>query len=135
MPSLNEIKERFQADRFATETTGVEILQAEPNHAVCQLVLRPEHYNAAHTPQGGAIFTLADLAFAVAANGFAEHITISLQTDISFLAASRGKVLTAEATCLKKGGTVSLYAVDVTDDLGAMVAHMTVNGFTVKPRK
>ncbi len=131
MPTLEEIQKRFQADRFATETTGAEIVFAEPYHAVCELVLNPSHYNAAGIPQGGTIFTLADLAFAVAANGFAEDVTISLQNDISFLTPSRGEKLIAEATCIKKGKTVNMYTVDVKDDLGTFVAYMTVNGFTV----
>ena len=79
MPTLDELKARFAADRYATEVTGAEILSAEPRHAVCTLSLRPEHLNAAGTPMGGVLFTLADFAFAVAANGFTGdiHVTIS----------------------------------------------------------
>ena len=58
------------------------------------------------------------------------------QVSITFLSPSRGKTLIAEARCLKAGRTTCLYAVDVTDDLGAQVAHLTVNGYTVdKPPK
>ena len=129
MPTLEEIRAAFAADRFATEAAGAEIQLAEPGHAVCTMTLRPIHYNAAHTPQGGAIFTLADFAFAVAANSFAERVSVSLQHDITYLAPARGKVVSAEARCVKSGRSTCLYTVDVTDDAGTHVAFMTVNGF------
>lgn len=133
MPTLDQIRACFSGDRFATETVGVRIDVAEPGRAVCSLPIRPAHLNANFVPMGGAIFTLADFAFAVAANGHCTRVTVTQQVAITFLAASRGKVLTAEAQCLKAGRTTCLYAVDVTDDLGAQVAHLTINGFTTDP--
>ena len=136
MPTLDQIRACFSGDRYATETTGVLIQDAQPGACVCTLPLRPELLNANGTPMGGAIFTLADFTFAVAANGHSERITVTQQVSITFLSPSRGKTLIAEARCLKAGRTTCLYAVDVTDDLGAQVAHLTVNGYTVdKPPK
>jgi len=129
MPTLEEIRARFRGDRFATEAAGAEIALAEPWHAVCTMALRPVHLNAAGTPQGGAVFTLADFAFAVAANGFSDFVTISLQHDITYFRAAQGKLLSAEATRVRAGRTICFYTVDVTDELGTEVAHMTVNGF------
>ena len=76
--------------------------------------------------------TLADFAFAVAANGHSTRVTVTQQVSVTFLSPSRGSVLLAEARCLKAGRTTCLYAVDVTDDKGAQVAHLTVNGYTVE---
>ena len=136
MPTLDQIRACFSGDRFATEIAGVTIDAAEPGRAVCSMPIRPIHLNANSVPMGGAIFTLADFAFAVAANGHSERITVTQQVSITFLSPSRGKTLIAEARCLKAGRTTCLYAVDVTDDLGAQVAHLTVNGYTVdKPPK
>ena len=133
MPTLDQIRACFSGDYFASETVGVRIDVAEPGHAVCSLPIRPAHLNANFVPMGGAIFTLADFAFAVAANGHSTRVTVTQQVAITFLSASRGKVLTAEARCLKAGHTTCLYTVDVTDDLGAQVAHLTINGFTTDP--
>ena len=132
MPTLEEIRTRFQADRFASELTGAVIREAEPGRAVCTLALRPEHMNANHTPMGGAVFTLADFAFAVAANAFAEHPTVSQHVSITFLSPAKGRELSAEAQCLKAGRTTCLYEVRVADKLGAFVAQASVNGFTVR---
>ena len=134
MPTLDQIRACFSGDRFATETTGCEIVSAEPGRAVCSMAVRPGLLNANSVPMGGAIFTLADFAFAVAANGHSTAVTVTQQVSVTFLAASRGKVLTAEASCIRAGRRTCLYAVDVTDELGTRVAYLTVNGFTADPK-
>lgn len=131
MPTLEEIRQRFAADIYACETTGVEILEAQPGEAVCRFTVEEKHLNANGVPQGGAIFTLADFAFAIAVNGHAEEITVSQHISITFLAAAKGRELTARARCLKAGRRTCLYQVDVTDEAGTYVACATVNGFTV----
>lgn len=131
MPTIEELTKRFHEDRFAAQA-GVEIREAEPGRALCAMPLRPCHMNANNTPMGGAIFTLADFAYAVASNGFTDKIIVSQQVAITFLAPARGTELLAEAKCLKSGRTTCMYEVDVRDELGTYVAHATVNGFTVK---
>ena len=81
---------------------------------------------------GGAVFTLADFAFAVAANAFEETVTVSQHVSITFLAPAKGKRLFAQARCRKAGRTTCLYEVDVTDELGGFVAHAVVNGFSIR---
>lgn len=134
MPTLEQIRATFAADRFATDAAGCEIRLAEPGHSVCAMTLRPHHLNAAGTPQGGAIFTLADFAFAVAVNAFAETVTVSLQHDITFLSAARGTELIAEANCVRSGRSTCFYTVTVTDDLDTVIAEMTVNGFVTRKK-
>ena len=135
MPNLDPLRACFAGDPFATEAAGVTIDVAEPGHAVCSMPIRPVHLNANSVPMGGAIFTLADFAFAVAANGHSTQVTVTQQVSVTFLSASRGKTLIAEARCLKAGRATCLYTVDVTDELGAQVAHLTVNGFTLPSRE
>lgn len=134
MPSLEQIRATFAADRFATDAAGCEIRLAEPGHAICAMKLQPHHRNAAGTPQGGAIFTLADFAFAVAVNAFAENVTVSLQHDITFLSPAKGSEVLAEAICVRAGRSTCFYTVTVTDDLSATVANMTVNGFRTQKK-
>lgn len=131
MPTLEEIRSRFAADRYATEVTGVQILEAQPGRSVCQLPLRPELMNANRVPMGGAIFTLADLSFAVAVNAHSDSVTVSQHVSITYLSPAKGQTLTAQARCLKAGQRTCLYEVEITDELGTYVAHAAVNGFTV----
>lgn len=132
MSSLEEIRNRFKNDRFATNATGIVIDSAEPGKAVCSLKLEDRHMNDNNVPMGGAIFTLADFACAIASNGYSEKNTVSQHASITFLAPAKGERLIAEAFCLREGHTTSLYAVDVKDELGTYVAHATMNGYVIK---
>ena len=132
MSSIEEIRSRFQNDHFATDATGVVIDSAEPGKAVCSLTLEEKHMNENKVPMGGAIFTLADIACAVAANGYSEKKTVSQQASITFLAPAKGKRLIAEASCLRAGRTTALYMAEVRDELGTYVAHATMNESVLK---
>lgn len=55
MSKLEEIREEFKKDRFATDAVGIVIDCAEPGKAVCSLALKPHHMNANNVPMGGAI--------------------------------------------------------------------------------
>ncbi len=131
MSSIEEIRSRFQNDHFATDATGVVIDSAEPGKAVCSLTLEEKHMNENKVPMGGAIFTLADIACAVAANGYSEKKTVSQQASITFLAPAKGKRLIAEASCLRAGRTTALYMAEVRDELGTYVAHATMNAYVL----
>lgn len=132
MSKLEEIRERFQNDRFASDTVGIVIESAEPGKAVCSLALAPRHMNANNVPMGGAIFTLADFTCAVAANGYSEKATVSQNASITFLAPAKGERLIAEASCLRSGRTTALLTVDIRDELDTYVAHATVNAYVLQ---
>lgn len=131
MSALEEIRNRFQNDHFATETTGIVIDSAEPGKAVCSLDLEERHMNENNVPMGGAVFTLADFACAIASNGYSEKMTVSQNASITFLSPAKGKRLIAEASCLREGHTTVLMTVDIKDELGTYVAHATVNGYVI----
>ena len=129
---LSKVKERFEKDVFATETTGIEIVDVGECYAKCMLYLKPKHLNAMGAVMGGVIYTLADFAFAVAANiGTGDNRVVSQHMSISFLSPAKGNTLIAVAKCLKAGRRTCLYEITVTDELGTMVAYTTANGFTV----
>jgi acyl-CoA thioesterase len=114
-------------DRFAF-TSGVELADAAQDYAVCTLRVAENHFNAAGLVQGGAIFTLADTAFAIACNS-RENLTVAINNNISFLKSARGGVLTATARLVSASKKVCTYEVEVTDDAGGRIARMTGTGF------
>lgn len=129
MKSLEEVKKIFEGDRFATEN-GAVIEEIGDRSAVCSLVITASHRNAMGAVMGGAYFMLADFAFAVAANR-EKMGCVSLHSDISFLGQAKGEKLTARAVCIKDGRSTSCYRVDVTDDLGNLVAVVNVTGYHI----
>ncbi|GHU88595.1 phenylacetic acid degradation protein [Clostridia bacterium] len=139
MYDLEKIRNYFAGDKFASGM-GAKIESASPESVVCTLGLTPEHRNAAGGIQGGAIFTLADLTFAVhcnleLANGADVGVTVGQSCSISFLKATRGKRLTARSAKLSSGRHVSVYRIEIGDDEGVAVADMLCNAFTVSSAK
>ncbi len=133
MPTLEQVKAYFEKDLYATKLSGIEITEVKQHYAVCRMPVTAEHKNARGTPMGGAIFTLADFAAAVAANSeLADEHVISLRADISYLNAAKGECLYATARCIKHGGSTTLYRVDVADALGTQVALVSVTGYVLK---
>lgn len=128
--NLEAVRQRFAADRFAVEAAGITVEEASPRHAVCSMEIRPVHRNAAGAVMGGAVFTLADFCFAVAANNAdTAGATVSLSSSVTFLSPAKGRRLTAEAVCVKSGRTTCLYTVNVRDELDTKVAFVSTTGF------
>ena len=129
MKTIEEVRKLFEGDRFATQN-GAVIDEIGDHTATCSLVITDLHRNAMGAVMGGTYFTLADFAFAVAAN-WQKMGCVSLHSDISFLSAAKGKKLIAKAVCLKDGRNTACYRVDVTDDLGNLTATVTVTGYHI----
>ena len=82
------------------------------------------HTNALGFTHGGAIFSLADYAFAHACN-YGDNVAVAVQVSINFLKPSaEGDVLTAEAERVSDGKTTGLYQVKVKSG-DKMVAFFT----------
>ena len=131
---LEKIRAFFAADRYAA-SAGIVIDAVTEDAVQCSMPITPEHLNAGGGVQGGAIFTLADLAFAVHSNlpllcGAKVGMTVGQSNSISYLAAAKGKRLIARSTCLSRGRNVCVFRVEIFDDLDNFVAEMRGNGFT-----
>ena len=123
-PTLEELQAFFAGDKFATEAAGCRIVEGSRGHAVCEMdLVQGVHYNAMGGVMGGAIFTLADFALAVACN-ISETPTVSISNTIEFLSAAKGSKLIATCDVDKSGRRVGFYTVEVSDDTGRKVAKM-----------
>ena len=84
-------------DRFALGS-GCVLEEIGDGYAKASLVVTKEHLNAGGVCQGGAYFTLADIALAAVMNSH-EGITFGIENNIMFLhSAKAGDTLIAEAT-------------------------------------
>lgn len=107
-------------DRFARHS-GIELLDARPGWAKVQMKVQEYHFNGAGTVHGGAIFTLADFAFAVASNSHGQ-LAMGINTATSFLKAATSGTLYAEAEELSRSRRLGSYQVRITDDQQQLVA-------------
>lgn len=133
MFTLEQAREYFKDDRYATKLTGIEIDEIGNGYAKVSCKVTPAHLNARGVVMGGVLFTMADFVFAVAANCGSQEV-VSLQDQISYLSPAKGDMLYAEARCIKGGRSTCLYEVNVTDNTGRKIAYVTVSGFVVGTR-
>ena len=113
-------KALFERDRFVRKV-GIELVSVAKGRAVARLPLTPEHLNGIRTVQGGAVFTLADFAFAAACNSHGQ-VAVAIQASISFVKAVASGVLTAEAVEESISTRLGTYTVRVRDESGDLVA-------------
>ncbi|MCB2214990.1 PaaI family thioesterase [Desulfofustis glycolicus] len=121
----------FAADRFAA-LAGIEIIESGPGRCTARMVIGDKHLNAAGVVQGGAIFTLADLAFAVASNSHGQ-LALAINVNISFLAALSSGTLLATATEVCDPNRIGAYDVLVTDQQDRVVARF--NGLVYRKQQ
>lgn len=109
-----------ERDQFAKHN-GIELVSVAPGWAQVKMVLQPHHLNGVDLAHGGAIFTLADFAFAVASNSHGT-LAVAINVSVSFLKAVRAGTLFAEAREVSLNPRLGSYTVDVKDDTGQLVA-------------
>ena len=127
-PTMEEMEAFFSQDRYATEAAKCRIREGWKGHGVAEMDIEEIHMNAQGKVMGGAIFTLADFALAIASN-IAQDPTVNLQSSIEYLKATRGTKLIATADCVKEGRRIAFYDVVVEDDLGELIAKVSIVGY------
>ena len=128
--SLEEAKEAFKNDHFAYEN-GMQIDELTDDVCVCSAVITDRHKNAYGGVMGGAIFTLADLAFAAASNN-RHYPTVAQQVSINYLNSVKGSRMFAKAVCKKDGRTTCVYNVDIYDEDGRDIAQFIAEGYKIQ---
>ena len=119
---MDALKRFIDQDAFARHL-GIELLEYGVGRATAQLTVGPQHLNSAGTVHGGAIFSLADVAFSAAANSHG-MLALSIDASISYFQALQGGTLTAEAHEVARNRKLATYLIDVKDGTGALIAHL-----------
>ena len=108
---------------------GIEIVDVKPGYARVSLRVEKKHLNAAGVCQGGVIFTLADIAFAIASNSHGKS-ALAMDVSISFLkAVGVGEVVYAEAVEEYLGRNTASYLIRVFNQDGKKVALLKARAF------
>jgi len=116
-----------QNDLFARHC-GIELLEAKPGWSRAKMEIQPFHLNGAKTVHGGAIFTLADYAFAVAANSQGQ-LALAISANTSFVKAAFNGTLYAEAEELSINRKLGTYQVKITDEQQQLIAQFHGTAF------
>jgi len=104
---MQAIWDFFKNDRFA-QHSGIELLEIAPGYAKAKMEVTDSHLNGVDVVHGGAIFTLADLAFAAASNS---HGTVAV-----------AMTLYAEAREVSRNPKLATYSIAITEESGDTIA-------------
>lgn len=120
---LQRIGEFFEKEDTYAALSGIELVEIGEGYAKASMPVTGDHLNGVKSAHGGAIFTLADFAFAVAANSHGT-VSVAINASISFFKGiPEGGKLYAEAEEISKHPKLGSYTVRVTDDEGDLVAQ------------
>jgi acyl-CoA thioesterase len=115
--------EAMLRDDHTTKGFGMKIESVGPGVATISMVVRKDHLNGHGTCHGGAIFTLADSAFAFACNSH-NKISVAQHCSVTFLAPGReGDRLIAKAREVTRAGRSGVYDVTVMREDEAVIAE------------
>ena len=89
------------------------------------------HCNVLGNAHGGAIFTIADMAFAAGCRG-AGILCVSAQCSISYLLPGTCGPLRAVAVPVKIGRTLAVYDIMVHDGEGREIAKAVMTGYVLR---
>lgn len=111
-------------DRYAAQT-GAQLTEIRDGFARAEMEVKNVHLNAGGVCQGGALFTLADLALAAVINSH-KKLTLGIENNISFLhSAKEGDHLTAEAVEICNHHKIPYCNVKITNQNDELIAVLT----------
>lgn len=124
-----DIKELLnRTDRFAA-AAGCRITEVDAHHAVAEMTVAEMHLNGGNVCQGGALFTLADLAIAALMN-YGGQLTFGISSSLMFVSSARlGDTLRAEAVSVTDHHKIPAVEVRVTNQEGRLICHVTGMGY------
>ncbi|MDG6243159.1 MAG: PaaI family thioesterase [Methanolobus sp.] len=129
---MDDIKRYFSQENFGSNS-GMRFTTISKGYAKAQMKIEKRHLNVLGTVHGGAIFTLADMAFAAASNSHGT-VAVAINADISYVKAVSEGTLYAEAMETSINPKISTYVVNITDDRGDIVAIFNGMGYRKKNR-
>jgi acyl-CoA thioesterase len=129
MTDTMNIKELLnRTDRFAANA-GCQITEVDEHHAVAEMTVTDMHLNGGNVCQGGALFTLADLAIAALMNCRGQ-LTFGINNSIMFVSSAKeGDRLRAEAVSVADHHKIPAVEVRVTNQDDRLICHITGMGY------
>ncbi len=118
---MEETVNFFRSKDLFARHAGIELIAAKPGWAQVKMPIQAFHFNGAGTVHGGAIFTLADFAFAVASNAQGQ-LAMGINTSTTFIKAARTGTLYGEAEEISLNRRLGNYQVKITDDRQQLIA-------------
>ena len=124
------IRNMLEKDRLA-KYCGMVLKEVGLGYATVTLDLKEHHLNGADLVQGGVVYTLADFAFAAAAN-FSRRVTVTINVQANYIKPANGDYIVAKAKVIHETKSLSHVRTEVFNDKEELVATFVLTGFRTK---
>lgn len=124
---MEKIKAYLNSHDIFCRELGIELTALSPGQAQAVLKITPRHCNSMGAVQGGAVFSLADFAFAGAVNAYGK-VTVTENSELHYLKSSSGTFLRAEAREIHRSRSRTLCEVKVYNDQDELTASGLFKG-------
>lgn len=118
---MDKIKQLFSANDQFAKHIGIELLEVAKGYAKVKMPIEDYHLNGVKTVHGGALFTLADFAFAAASNSHG-RVAMGINVTIVYMKAVGAGVLFAEAKEVSLNHKLGHYIVNISDEQDNLLA-------------
>lgn len=119
---IAELKNKFETGDLFPKSLGIELVQLEPGRAVVAMTVTESMANFHGTAHGGALFTLADTAFALSCNSHGTP-AVALSVTMDYMAPARpGDRLVAVAEEAQRTKRTGSYHITVTANSETKIA-------------
>ncbi len=124
MERIERITEHLEDDPYA-RMLGITLDSVDDGSVTVTMPVTADHLNFLGGTHGGVLFSVADCAFSLAANAYAEP-AVAIDTHLAITTATTaGDILTARAVEVRRGKTLATYRVEVTRADGRVCGHFT----------
>jgi acyl-CoA thioesterase len=130
---MTNLSEFFSKDAYAAHL-GITLVDTGPGTATVRMEIGEHLKNSHGTVHGGAIFALADTAFALASNSHGIPAA-AISSNITFMKSARQGVLIAQAEEFAVNPKLGTYSITVTDGDGDRIALFQGMVYRKTPRR
>jgi acyl-CoA thioesterase len=130
---LDEMQQRL-AEKFREEPYaklfGIDLVELDYGRALVKMDVNEQMMNL----HGGAVFSLLDAAFELAANSYGT-VAVALSMSVNYInPALKGKMLFAEAREVSRSSRISTYDLDVKGSGGELIATCQAMAYRKKDK-
>ena len=126
---LLKVKEKIEKHDMLLNLFNMKVENLTPGHSEVSMKVEATHTNAAGVCHGGVVFSLADVAFALASNSHG-NMALAMDVSISFIKAVKPDTK-IKAICNEKhkGRSTGQYIIEVKDDKENLVSIIKATAF------
>jgi len=118
---MSRIEEIWQGDRLA-QSFGIKLVEAREGYAKVSAIVQERFLNAHNIGHGVLLFAVADIAFALSVNAFADAVGVQWSLN-AFRAAKPGEEVIGESRVIHNGRRSMVCELTVTTGDGKLLAR------------